>query len=934
MLPRMPFKLLLALWLIALSLAGFALADDPEYVVAIIDGQKMRVRDDRQPALFTADYGDCLGDSAINVTRFDAAYYKDNMTIIFHLAGETALANDAIMMYIGVYAYGETRFELTFNPCNANIDRAGTPIEAAGIIPINQNDVAGIPEIALSIPDFEGQAILRLFSNSTQNEIGCFAAQITNGNTFQQKVAVSSVLGIFTSVAVLSSFATAVYGDEITVIRKHYAHSLSVQVVFAVWHHIYYSGALSMNWPSVLVAFWSNFAWAGGIIYSENMQNTINEFIGANKGNTSHVGAAGAGVQNPTLGGGYDIHQIYKRGALPVALAVQETVAKRHLINATSGFRYYGQPVKPGLPLPGNYSGFSGTLAQDRIPASNAFMTGLLGLLILLSGVAVAITVLKVTMEGLSMTRLVNNDRLAFFRAHYLGYVAVALLRTLFIGFFMMAFLTMFQFSYLDSSGPVAVACVVFIGMVLGLGVLGGVACYYRVTFGEYVSEPDRLNMEKKKVLHFLPWFSVSRESQEPRSEDKVYVTSLPWWTVRSRIGGKSTHTDERDIKYFGWLVSRYRRTRWWFFIVWIIYDFTRACFLAGASDRPTIQVFGLLGVEVAAFIGMICLRPFEGQRLNIVVVYLLGFSKVSTVALSATLDTRFNLPRIPATAIGIIIIVIQGLLTIAVMIAIVAGAITTYISVMRNRQEIRPKKWNLLRDKYFQSMDLRAQDIPRPRASPSPVESMPDVPIGSYFNVKQVKRMAKVEDEDIEFMMEVHNDASVSQRSLVGRERPGLVGLQRDTEASIRSQTSLSSLPKRARLHRANWSLQSYGRFQGPGRLGAIDNTMIIPARSSSLSSQSYPRLNEQLGSFGSLDRHPSSLNARACRSEDSAIPLISHSSSVGDMRCTGKPAVSRLMSRSQSSFKSTLDSRISEEIPVLPEQSGAKRDAVEEAT
>lgn len=119
----MPFKLLLALWLIVLSLAGFALADDPEYVVAIIDGQQMRVRDDRQPALFTADYGDCLGDSAINVTRFDAAYYKDNMTIIFHLAGETALANDAIMMYIGVYAYGETRFELTFNPCNANIDR-------------------------------------------------------------------------------------------------------------------------------------------------------------------------------------------------------------------------------------------------------------------------------------------------------------------------------------------------------------------------------------------------------------------------------------------------------------------------------------------------------------------------------------------------------------------------------------------------------------------------------------------------------------------------------------------------------------------------------------------------------------------------------------------------------------------------------------------
>jgi hypothetical protein len=111
------------------------------------------------------------------------------MTIIFHLEGETGLRREDITMNIGVYAYGESRFDLTFDPCNANINsvcpvRAGVHIEAAGIIPINQNDTAGIPEAALSIPDFEGQAILQLFSNSMQNEIGCFAAQITNGYTF------------------------------------------------------------------------------------------------------------------------------------------------------------------------------------------------------------------------------------------------------------------------------------------------------------------------------------------------------------------------------------------------------------------------------------------------------------------------------------------------------------------------------------------------------------------------------------------------------------------------------------------------------------------------------------------------------------------------------------------------------------------------------
>jgi hypothetical protein len=113
-----------ALWLVLLLLAGAVLAGgEPRYVVATIDGTQYRVRDDRQPALYTVDYGDCLGDRLINVTRFDAAYYRDNMTVLFHLEGETALKNESIMMSIGVYAYGVSRFELTFDPCSANIDR-------------------------------------------------------------------------------------------------------------------------------------------------------------------------------------------------------------------------------------------------------------------------------------------------------------------------------------------------------------------------------------------------------------------------------------------------------------------------------------------------------------------------------------------------------------------------------------------------------------------------------------------------------------------------------------------------------------------------------------------------------------------------------------------------------------------------------------------
>lgn len=110
--------------------------------------------------------------------------------------------------------------------------------------------------------------------------------------------------------------------------RKHYAHSQSLLVVFAVWHHIFYSGALSMKWPSVLVAFWSNYAWAGGMIYSEHMQNTINKFVGSNQRDSSHSVDVGTTVRGYQPGSEYDVRQVYGRGLLPTVAKVQKALER------------------------------------------------------------------------------------------------------------------------------------------------------------------------------------------------------------------------------------------------------------------------------------------------------------------------------------------------------------------------------------------------------------------------------------------------------------------------------------------------------------------------------------------------------------------------------------------------------------------------------
>ncbi|EME48537.1 hypothetical protein DOTSEDRAFT_67549 [Dothistroma septosporum NZE10] len=835
------------------------------------DGETLYLDDNRRPSLYTDKFGDCMGDSQINVTRFDAAYYKDNMTVLFHLAGNTGISNDSLMMYIGVYAYGEDRFDLVFNPCNANIYsmcpvNSSVPITASGIIPVSESDVANIPPIALSIPDFEGEAILRIFSNTTRSEIACYSAVVTNGNSFGQPKSVGSVLGIFTFVALIASFATAIYGEAVPTMRLHYAHSLSVGVVFAVWQHIFFTGALSVNWPSVLVAWWTNFAWAGGMIYTSSMQRSIDSLIGTNIGNTSQVGAAQSGADNSNVGGGYDISLIYKR-MMGSGIERAFSAASRHplirniaseiygrdysivlsrdvlqktvertlhardntIADASDGYKWYGQPVHNGLPLPGNYSGFAGTLAEEGIAVSNAFMTGFLWFLILLVLMVASVAGFKWMLECLTRLKWIREDKLKYFRNHWLGLAGIVALRTWFIGWFILMFLTIFQFTYDSSGGVKGIAAIVFIICFLGMPAIAAYAVWYKWCIAD--NEADRANgFERNKLLGGkfpVPWFGKKQpqtnvEEQGVRRKDGENGTSnVPFWK-RMTSGGavnskRSIHDDEDYTKKFGWLASRFRRTRWWFFTFWLFYEFIRAIFYAGASGYAKAQVFGLLVVEILAFAFILWVRPFEGQRLNIIVVYCLGFSKVASVALSAAFDVEFNLQRITTTVIGIVIIVIQGFLTIITMIAIVVGAISSYMSVSRNQEDFRPRKWHSLREKYFDHLDRTVNDLPRP---PKPVKEKkkklePEPEPEPGFEMKNVRRLHKIEDEDKQFASEIRepNASFLDKDPFPGRGGSGTPARSRANSSRAPSVHSMHSLPFGARPHRASWSTRDFAQ-------------------------------------------------------------------------------------------------------------------------
>jgi meiotic recombination protein REC8 len=700
------------------------------------------------------------------------------------------------------------------------------PINAEAIIPVSTSDVSSILPIALTIPDFEGSVSVRIFSNSSQTEIGCFQAQMTNGATLSHPSSVSTVLGIFTVVAMLASFATTIYGVSIPHVRTHYAHSVSVLVIFEVFQSNFFSGTLALNWPSVCAAFWSNFAWSAGMIYSAPMLNSINHFINSNLGNSSQVGGAGSSTINSN--GGLQ-QQIYGRSweedsSGRLAQASARIYGRADSTSAGRGYSWAGVPIADGLTTPGNWSGFAGTLSDVGIPQSDAFMVGFLWLLILLLVLIAATVAFKWLLEGFSALKWIKEDRLALFRSHWLGYMGLIVLRTLFIGFFMMMTLTIFQFSYKGPTAVTAIAAIVFLIFFLGgLGVCG-YACFYRLRLGRYESSPDQIRLKPKKLMKVIPWVGVTRESSMTEEEKAApkFGGSMPFIHVKyidKDSERQSVHEDEDYNKKFGWLSARFRRTRWWFFAVWVVYQFVRACFIGGAQSNPTAQVIGLLVVEIIALIGIVCINPFEGSRNTALAVYMLSISKVATAGLSIAFLPQYNLNRIITTVIGVIIIVIQGFLTIGLMILIILGAISSYMSLSRNREDFRPNHWQSIRLKYFERLEHKAADLP---PTPPPLPEQPQEP---YFSVNTVRRVSKIEDEEPDFIAAMPHPAE-SVKSFHARSRTN----------SMRSNYSgYGNAPFGARVHRASWSAKDFGNWAPPEDIPEGSQLQDGPHRSTS---------------------------------------------------------------------------------------------------
>lgn len=719
-------------------------------------------------------------------------------------------------MRFSMAAYGETRFEKVFDPCFANIHslcplNASVPVAAWAVFPVGPVQVGDIPSLAFTIPDFEGYVRLQIFANSTRSLIGCFQASMTNGVTMGHPQVISPVLALFFIVAIVSSFATAAYGVSIPHMRTHYAHSISVMIVLETFQSIFFSGALSLNFPSVLVAWWSNFAWSAAQIFSRSMIETMHSFNRVS--DASQAAYAGSVIANKNEEG--LARQIYGRSD-QLNPARIDHILRRQPFNASDPYDYTwaGDISSLDLPLPGTWTGFEATLAATGIPAADAFTTSLAWLSVLLGILIFSMAFFKLSLELLIRINRIREDRLLYFRGNWINYTILASMRVLYMAFATMMTLVFYQFSIGGSAGAKALAAIVFVLFLLGIGGLATYACHLRLRLGQYVVGKDRVSVLRSKRLKFIPLVCFARVSALKETEPlEREIGSIPFIRVLHHdndADNVTVHEDHAYVKRFGWLSARYRLSRWWFFECNLLYQLGRAVFIGAATASPQAQVYGLLIFEVIALLVFGKLRPFEGRRNMALAVWMLGTSKILTTGLSIAFLPTMRTNRILTTVIGMVIIIDQGLLVIALMILVVLGATSSYMSLTRNKEDALAST----RVKYFEHLQTAATDTHLSREQKEWHNKLQDAEkdmpsLQPTFTVMSVRRVSKIEDEDTFEALEASLDGALASDPN-RHSRP----MRLSRTNSVSSRMSTHSLPRAARPHRASWSSRDLGEW------------------------------------------------------------------------------------------------------------------------
>lgn len=474
-----------------------------------------------------------------------------------------------------------------------------------------------IPSIAFNVPDLEGEAKLELNAKEGGQNLACIESTVGNGKSVNVPAVSYVAAGIAAAALGLSALGALSASGHPGASTPSPGFT---EIIF--WFQgMAMNGMHSVDYPPIYRQFSKNFAFSTGVIPWAGMQNSIDNFRNSTGGNTTEAN--------------YDFLKnhatlIYgdepKANSSNLARRAWSLVAREvdTAVNTT------GSSNTTDTKTPHWVKGIQGYVEQYSVPESNTFMTVLLVFAIVIAAIVVGILLFKVILEAWAMFGKFPKN-LTTFRKEYWRITAMTITNLIFLLYGVWTLYSVFQFTRGDSWAAKLLA-----GITLGL---------FTAILGWFT---------------FRIWQVARRYKKLEGDASALYENKETW----------------KKYKIF---YENYKKGYWWLFVPVIVYMFAKGCVIAAGDGHGLVQTAGQLIIEAVMLILLLWTRPYDrksGQWINIVIQVV----RVLSVVCILIFVTELGVAQTTKTVTGVILIAVQGGLTLVLALLIAINAIITCV--------------------------------------------------------------------------------------------------------------------------------------------------------------------------------------------------------------------------------------------------------------
>lgn len=632
--------------------------------------------------LQTNGFSNCGPNSTITVNNVDISFDRSTNDLIFDVSGSSEISQEVTATLV-ISAYGKQIYEKSFDPCatSTKVEQlcpvpAGN-FAAKGTQSIPSSYTSMIPSIAYSIPDLDGSAQLLLKAKNGGTELACIQSGINNGKSVQLPAVSYVAAAIAAAALALSAVGALATGG-------HPGSSTSspgfTEVIF--WFQgMAFNGMHSVNYPTIYRSFSKNFAFSTGLIPWAGMQHTIDSFRSRTGGNLTNDNYDY--LQNATLvfsdNSTTETTTNIARRALSLVLRtdISTSINGSGSTTSSTGTSHESHFV----------SGIQGYVEQLTIPQANTFMTVLLIFAIVVAAIVLGILLFKVILEAWALWGTFPKS-LSTFRKEYWRVMAQTIT-----------------------------------SLVLLLYGVWTLYCIYQLTHGDSWAAKILAAVTLAIFTALLAWYSF-----------RIWFVARK---VKAMEGDNSALYDNKETwKKYHLFYGNFKKSYWWTFVPAIVYMFAKGCVLAAADGHGLTQTVGQLIIEALMLMLLLWSRPYQRKSGNWINIIIQVVRVISVVCILVFVE-ELGISQTTTTITGVVLIVVQSVLTVILAILI---AVNSIITCFKDNPHRKHRKLMEEHHKTMSSRDFGAMTAYGPVGD---TESFPMAPQQFHSTPPKAKRDA-----------------------------------------------------------------------------------------------------------------------------------------------------------------------------------------------